>query len=925
MMQGIGAEVSQKIRSAIKAKLMELGAYVDEELPDYVMVMVANKRSQSQMEDDLQLFLGSSTVVFTTWLHQVLQKLQEVTVASLDVKKEGSSSSKRKSSDSDLSKKKKKSKQSTTEVSSKKHDKRHEKTESSKSDSSNKHEKIESSKSDSVNNEEQRSVSHEQDKRSSSKTHSSPPRKHESKEESVSVSKQNENHGDNDKSQEDCVDINISSCKTEKQNLPSKEKSSEDSANIPEDNKPSDSLQSDEKERRERSPSQGDDDDFINIKADLDGEDLIGSDLIEETNPKTPVENKKHSSDSQINITISEENADEKQISDQNTTRKSAEKVLDARELLNRKKAARLADIEDSRPIPVISSNRRSRGISPCHKDHRYSFDDRPSRRVISTKPDRPLYHKSHNYQDERNAKRFLSEDNSSTSRGLKSTNVRRRDSDNDVLVKKPVILDRSRYNKDERSGRTHYSKVISISQTLRVEREVTRGRKVIEEDRITSGGLSRTVSRQQKSDDEDVDTTVSSVVKVTPRPKRPLSQQANHTLILKAVADANKSLANAPPRPDITQQKKRGRPESLFIRTLKDMIRPEKIAVSISNNTIQHTGQSNKTEVDINISEECDDEIIGMSVDDSSQGSSTYNMYKRGVSDQGEGVNNELITSVQKWLKGVNEADSDRLDNENRVVNNRLQNTDLQKADHTQTKETDEGPQFVVTLNGLDPSMFLSEQEEYEVDLLQWENVTENQENKEILQHRQIENETDRVLTPPLSPPAKKKRCSSPIIIVSKGSSHKSTEDLVEGGKTKILERCKYWPSCRSGDNCNYHHPSVACKMFPACKFGDHCLFIHPQCKFNTACTRRDCAYSHTHSSVLTPIQPSAISKGKCGNSSNIPFCRFYPNCTNINCQFYHPKPCRFGHYCTKKDCTFDHSGQMPSVDKLKWTRPQT
>lgn len=55
----------------------------DEELPDYVMVMVANKRSQSQMEEDLQLFLGSSTVVFTTWLHQVLQKLQEVTVASI--------------------------------------------------------------------------------------------------------------------------------------------------------------------------------------------------------------------------------------------------------------------------------------------------------------------------------------------------------------------------------------------------------------------------------------------------------------------------------------------------------------------------------------------------------------------------------------------------------------------------------------------------------------------------------------------------------------------------------------------------------------------------------------------------------------------------------------------------------------------------
>jgi hypothetical protein len=55
----------------------------DEELPDYIMVMVANRRSREQMEDDLQLFLGSNTEEFTGWLHQVLQKLQEVTVASL--------------------------------------------------------------------------------------------------------------------------------------------------------------------------------------------------------------------------------------------------------------------------------------------------------------------------------------------------------------------------------------------------------------------------------------------------------------------------------------------------------------------------------------------------------------------------------------------------------------------------------------------------------------------------------------------------------------------------------------------------------------------------------------------------------------------------------------------------------------------------
>lgn len=59
---------------------MELGGNIDDELPDYVMIMVANKRSKQQMITDLTLFLDSQTELFVTWLHEVLTKLQEVTV-----------------------------------------------------------------------------------------------------------------------------------------------------------------------------------------------------------------------------------------------------------------------------------------------------------------------------------------------------------------------------------------------------------------------------------------------------------------------------------------------------------------------------------------------------------------------------------------------------------------------------------------------------------------------------------------------------------------------------------------------------------------------------------------------------------------------------------------------------------------------------
>ena len=40
---------------------------IDDELPDYIMVMVANKKTQQQMTDDLSLFLATNTEKFTAW------------------------------------------------------------------------------------------------------------------------------------------------------------------------------------------------------------------------------------------------------------------------------------------------------------------------------------------------------------------------------------------------------------------------------------------------------------------------------------------------------------------------------------------------------------------------------------------------------------------------------------------------------------------------------------------------------------------------------------------------------------------------------------------------------------------------------------------------------------------------------------------
>ena len=137
-MEGLGAEVSAKIRSAIKAKLIELEAYVDEELPDYIMVMVANNRNKEQMEEDLGLFLNNNTKAFTNWLHAVLEKLKKVTLE--EVTKKETKKKKVKKTSSDKSSPKKVSrdeKKSKSEKKPSKSSKSHDKNKSSSSKNAN--------------------------------------------------------------------------------------------------------------------------------------------------------------------------------------------------------------------------------------------------------------------------------------------------------------------------------------------------------------------------------------------------------------------------------------------------------------------------------------------------------------------------------------------------------------------------------------------------------------------------------------------------------------------------------------------------------------------------------------------------------------------------------------------------------------------
>lgn len=146
--------------------------------------------------------------------------------------------------------------------------------------------------------------------------------------------------------------------------------------------------------------------------------------------------------------------------------------------------------------------------------------------------------------------------------------------------------------------------------------------------------------------------------------------------------------------------------------------------------------------------------------------------------------------------------------------------------------------------------------------------------------------------------------------------------EDAVPLKKQKVLERCKFWPVCKSGDECMYHHPTTQCKTFPSCKFGDKCLFVHPNCKYDARCSKPDCPFTHvSRRSTAAPPPRPAVQPVQVNS-----VCRFFPDCKKMDCSFYHPKPCRFAGQCKRAGCTFYHpTTSVPPRHALKWTKTQS
>ncbi|XP_045418249.1 zinc finger CCCH domain-containing protein 14 isoform X8 [Lemur catta] len=173
---------------------------------------------------------------------------------------------------------------------------------------------------------------------------------------------------------------------------------------------------------------------------------------------------------------------------------------------------------------------------------------------------------------------------------------------------------------------------------------------------------------------------------------------------------------------------------------------------------------------------------------------------------------------------------------------------------------------------------------------------------------------------TPRISSPIKEEEAKGDNIEKSQAE---MSELSVAQKPEKLLERCKYWPACKNGDECAYHHPISPCKAFPNCKFAEKCLFVHPNCKYDAKCTKPDCPFTHM-SRRIPVLPPKPVATATPLSSSQL--CRYFPACKKMECPFYHPKHCRFNTQCTRPDCTFYHPTiTVPPRHALKWIRPQT
>ncbi|KAJ6631718.1 Zinc finger CCCH domain-containing protein 14, partial [Pseudolycoriella hygida] len=802
-MDTIGTEVGQKMRSAVKAKLIELGTgYIDDELPDYVMIMVANKRSKQQMTEDLNLFLGSNTEPFVSWLHQVLQKLQEVTLPPATAST--SSAAKRKTSSSESNDKKKKDK---------------------KLKRSHKTKPIENAET-------------------AAKPATPPP---------PSITDVFADHLIQKAKTNLMLEVSVNvKTKSEQPTKDSTEKNSSDNFDIPTITEIAENEVVKVNRRKELSDlaelqkqinkakrhlrslgsEESEDEDFVNIEDDDDlGEDDedISKKRSVNANVVKPAKVGDKISDSRSQRVQITYNENELETTDTNTRAKRMSVMerlgVKTSASTNRENVISLSAnrrVEQEMYVPVF--RRKEDEKKPKVAQH-----DRTARSLRSR--DREIHKES------------VKRDVSLNSRELVK-DLRSRDSSRGLVdreINREIVRDLR-----ERVGR---SKIVEESGATKES-----PMKLTAKQRIGS----RVIVAPPKPEYEDttVEVPVNSVIRVKPRPIIPSSKQASKNLLLKAVAEAQKSTAMVKPRPESpnTQNTTSGRTPKLFTKSFRDNSRIGKVKKNIVIEVSRPADQVNEDEEDV---EECDDEYVTAMISDVEdfEDEDAYSPQNLHAEDNDQGAKRYAYQpATDEQTKFVVTLNADKY-----VPSSKAKGTDRKRVEINGAIQSQSDKSVKRPVDGI-----IQKEKERTSSPLRME-TTVQKVNKLIIKN---DTEDEEELRKEVERSANRKRSHlSPIrfdlsdekrsklrdgqpddeqnfvsddgqkVMIRRSDVSKKYDNLPPllnsislSDKSKAKERCKFYPSCGKGDQCEFVHPTSPCKVFPNCKFGDKCLYIHPK-----------------------------------------------------------------------------------------------
>ncbi|KAJ8670624.1 hypothetical protein QAD02_001883 [Eretmocerus hayati] len=874
-----GVEITNQLRSAIRAKLLELGVRYDEELPDYILVMVVNKKSRQQMSEDLHLFLEDSTESFVAWLHdQVLKKLQKVTVAKKKTVKDINPSIVVKKEEDE--KKFKVEKESDTpplkppETTSKQdRDREFEElvgdlallneddTKLSSKETIDEGKLFKRKSAGHTSDFESRECSAERKTNFSSDSSESISTKARKKSPSPKSLVSNSSKNQDELSVHDSRKTYLDSVASNSKELPSLDEIFEEKKI-----RSKHAIESRKSENRDNRPKSSTSKPKITSVVSVKSR--LGA-LSPSKKSESLLKSDDHQNNSKSHLDVRRKDADSRSSSHQG-------KSIDSR------KRTRESRRERSREARSHSGN-RARNEKSSKMDHSRDLVGRPnSKKTIKSRLGVISPHK----KDE------LSLASSSTKASQpKTSNVKSRlgikvkDSDDEVLdLRRLPELDLAPQhfeNEGEDSADSEFtsslrSHIIAVKKLKSQKAK----RKISKESKRT--GSDEDILKELEDDEDDDSTKVPSKVIVTPRPLKPLQpfqKRATQSLLLRAVAEANQSVVmrkkvdpclkerkkKSGGKVKVTREVKKGKIVSVSLKSKKKRSAIEKIQVELANaNNVKSTKAHSSKRVS-------DEDLHLMK-----------SLFQRSDNKQKflvtlNGYNNNL--SVEK---NSDEEDPEEIQEDVEVLEDYDEDDDLD-LENNQYDFYSENDQM------LDDQEYMYDgEDDQDLEMVEQETIPLRIQSRQLSKHK-IDNDKDEDQElDHLENSERKRRRISPIVYARSRSSSPapkptsllSVSSLLSFDKRPVMnsvistlpdksaEKCRYWPNCTLGMKCAYYHPEVPCSSFPACKFGEKCAYQHPKCKFGSACTKLGCIFSHP------PVQ-----------------CKYHPYCMKPGCQFSHPK----------------------------------